>query len=59
LEGGLLVVDMACSATRVVVEFDGPWHHLSHVQSGELSDDGNSLLTQDQESLSCQAARGV
>jgi very-short-patch-repair endonuclease len=44
LEGGLLVVDMACTATRVVVEFDGPSHYLSHVQSGEESYDGNSLL---------------
>jgi very-short-patch-repair endonuclease len=44
LEGGLLVVDMACTATRVVVEFDGPSHFLSHVQSGEESYDGNSLL---------------
>jgi very-short-patch-repair endonuclease len=44
LEGGLLVVDMACTATRVVVEFDGPSHFLSHVQSGEESYDGSSLL---------------
>jgi hypothetical protein len=44
LEGGLLVVDMACTATRVVVEFDGPSHYLSHVQSGEESYDGSTLL---------------
>jgi very-short-patch-repair endonuclease len=44
LEGGLLVVDMACTAIRVVVEFDGPTHYLSHVQSGEESYDGSSLL---------------
>jgi hypothetical protein len=44
LEGGLLVVDMACSATRVVVEFDGPSHYLSHVQSGKESYNGSTLL---------------
>jgi hypothetical protein len=44
LEGGLLVVDMACTATHVVVEFNRPSHFLSHVQSGEESYDGNSSL---------------
>jgi hypothetical protein len=43
LEGGLLVVDMACTATRVVVEFDGPLHYFSHVRSGEESYDGSTL----------------
>jgi hypothetical protein len=44
LEGGLLVVDIACTATRVVVEFDGPSHYLSHVQSGEESYDRSTLV---------------
>jgi hypothetical protein len=43
LEGGLLVVDMACTVTRVVVEFDGLLY-LSHVQSSEESYNGSTLL---------------
>jgi hypothetical protein len=34
---------MACTVTRVV-EFDGPWQYLSHVQSGDESYDGSTLL---------------
>jgi hypothetical protein len=44
LEGGLLMADMACSKTLVVVEFDGLSQYLSHVQSGEESYDGSTLL---------------
>jgi very-short-patch-repair endonuclease len=44
LEDGLVVVDMACTATRVVVEFDGPDHYLLSVQSGEETYNGNTLL---------------
>jgi very-short-patch-repair endonuclease len=38
------VVDTACTATRVVVEFDGPSRYLSHVQSGVESYNGSTLL---------------
>jgi hypothetical protein len=44
LEGGLLVVDMACTVTHVVVEFDGPSHYQSQVQSNEEIYSGRTLF---------------
>jgi very-short-patch-repair endonuclease len=43
LEGALLLVEMACARTRVVVEFDGPSHYLLDVATGEERYDGNTL----------------
>jgi hypothetical protein len=43
LEGDLLVVDMACTRTRVVVEYDGSSHYLFDVDTGERRYDGNTL----------------
>jgi len=43
LEGGLLVLDMACTSSRVAVEFDGPSHYLHHVATGEEIYDGSTL----------------
>jgi very-short-patch-repair endonuclease len=43
LEGSLLLVDMACTRTRVVVELDGPSHDLLDVATGEERHDGSTL----------------
>jgi very-short-patch-repair endonuclease len=44
LADGLLVVDMACEQTRVVVEFDGPTHYLRDVSSGEETYNGSTRV---------------
>jgi hypothetical protein len=46
LEDGLLKVDMACTHTRVCVEFDGPSHYLRTVGAGgsSWSHDGSTQL---------------
>lgn len=43
LEGGLIVLDMACVRTRVAVEFDGPTHFLRDVASGDDVIDGSTI----------------
>ena len=42
LEGGLLVVDLACARARVVVEFDGATHYVVDASTGEESYDGST-----------------
>jgi very-short-patch-repair endonuclease len=42
LEGGLLVIDMACVQARVAVEFDGPSHFLRDVTTGAEVHKGNT-----------------
>jgi very-short-patch-repair endonuclease len=44
LADGLLIVDMACEKTRVVVEIDGPTHYLRDVSSGEETYNGSTRV---------------
>ena len=37
ISGGMLAIDFACPERMIAIEFDGPWHYLKAVGSGELT----------------------